>query len=190
METIKLEQNIINKVVETIKKGGVVVFPTDTVYGFLADAKNKKAVNRIFKIKRRSKQKPLSVFVQDFKTAKSIALIDKNQKSFLKKSWPGKVTVVLKRKTGTKLYGIDRKTIAVRIPKYKFLNDLLKKINKPLVQTSVNISGQLPLVRVKDMLGKFKEDKLQPDLIVDAGFLKNKPSKIIDLTGKNEKILR
>jgi len=181
MEIIK-QQKALNKAVLAIKRGGVIICPTDTVYGFLADATNKKAVDKIFKIKKRLKQKPLAIFIQNFKTAKSLALINKDQENFLKKIWPGKVTVVLKRKAGVKLYGVDKKTIAIRIPKYKFLNNLLKKINKPLVQTSVNISSKDPLDKMKDILTVFGKNNLV-SLIIDAGDVKNsKPSKIIDLS--------
>ena len=91
----------------------------------------------------------------------------------------------------TILWGVNKKTIALRIPKYKFLNDLLKKINKPLVQTSVNISGQASLIKIRDIIKEFEKQKNQPDLIIDAGNLpKRKPSKIVNLTGKGKKVLR
>ena len=178
MEIIKLSQRAVNEAVKIIKNGGVVICPTDTVYGFLADAGNKKAVSRIFKIKKRQKAKPLPVFVKDIEMAKNIAFIDNKQEKILEKHWPGKTTFVLKKK--------NKGTIALRIPKYKFLNDLLKKINKPLTQTSVNISGQPALNNIKEIINQFG-DKV--DLIIDAGNLpKRKPSSIIDLT-KNKIIL-
>lgn len=187
MEVVK-QQKALNKAILAIKKGKVIICPTDTVYGFLADATKRQAVSRIFGIKKRPRQKLLPVFVKNFKMAKSVALIDKNQENFLKKIWPGKITVILKIKTGIKFYGVDEKTIALRIPKYKFLNNLLKKINKPLVQTSVNISGKPPLKNIKEIIEKFSKLDI---LIIDAGNLeKSKPSKIIDLTNKNKKILR
>ena len=187
MEVIK-QKKALNKAILAIKRGKVIVCPTDTVYGFLADATNKKAVDKIFKIKKRPKQKPLPVFVQNFKMAKSISLIGKDQENFLKKVWSGRVTVILRIRVGTKFHGVNKKTIAIRIPKYKFLNSLLKKINKPLVQTSVNISGKPPLKNMKEIIEKF--GKLDV-LIIDGGNLgKSKPSRVIDLTGKNKKILR
>ncbi len=190
MEVIKQSPKIIDRIVLALKNGGVVICPTDTVYGFLADATNKKAVNKIFKIKKRPKSKPLSIFVKDFKMAESLAKISESQTKTLRKFWPGKVTVVLKRKLGTKLYGVKKDTIAIRIPKYKFLNDLLKKINRPLVQTSVNISAQKPLNKIDDILATFGKSKLV-GFTIDGGSVKNaKSSKVIDLTLKKQKILR
>jgi len=179
-----------NKALLTLKNGGVVVCPTDTVYGFLADATNKKAVDKIFKIKKRPKLKPLPIFVKDIKMAKELAEINKEQEKILRKYWPGKYTFILKRKPNIKLYGVHKNTIAIRIPKYKFLNNLLKKINKPLAQTSVNISGEPSLTKIGDIKAKFG-GLTSKIIIIDAGNLKKaKPSKIIDLTFKNKKILR
>ncbi len=198
MEVVRLTQKAVNKAARIIKNGGVVIFPTDTVYGFLADAANKKAVEKIFKLKKRLRSKPLPVFVRDIKMAKELAEINKEQEKILTlrrgsgqaRYWPGKYTFVLKRKYGTKLYGVAKNTIALRIPKYKFLNDLLKKINKPLAQTSVNISGQPPLIKINDILEKFGRKGL-PILIINTGDLpKNRPSVIIDLTKDKNKILR
>ena len=171
--------------------GGVVIYPTDTVYGFLADAANKNAVKKIFKIKKRPKSKPLPVFIKDIEMAKKIAFIDKKQEKILKRYWPGKYTFVLKSKNILQTPGVCKnKTIALRIPKYKVLNDLLEKINKPLVQTSVNISGQPALTKRKDILEKFGRTGLPVFLIDAVNLPKSKPSKIVDLTGDNIKIIR
>lgn len=188
MKIAVLSQIALNKAISALKKEGVIICPTDTIYGFLADATNKKAVDKIFKIKKRPRSKPLPIFVSGIKQAKEIAKINKDQEKFLKKRWPGKYTFILKRKPGIKLFGVDKNTIALRIPKYKFLNDLLKKVNKPLVQTSVNISGKEPSNKIKDIILEFRKKDI---LIIDAGDLsKSKPSKIIDLTGCTQKTIR
>ena len=178
MKLIKPSKKTLNEAADILSNGGVVICPTDTVYGFLADVSNKKAVDKIFKLKKRPRSKPLPVFVKDIKMAKSVAFIDQKQEEIIKKFWPGKTTFVLKKK--------NKGTIALRFPKHKFLNDLLKKINKPLAQTSVNISGQPALNNIKEIINQFG-DKV--DLIIDVSNLpKRKPSSIIDLT-KNKIIL-
>lgn len=182
---------IIEKAIKSIKKGEVMVFPTDTVYGLVADATNKKAVEKIFRIKKRQFNKPIPIFVKDMRIAKKLALIDKNQERFLTKVWPGKTTAVLKRKQGIKLYGVDKKTIGLRIPNYRFLNALLKKTSHPLTGTSANISGKPASTKIKEVLTQFSDKRHQPDLVLDAGNLKpSKPSTVVDLTGKRSKILR
>jgi L-threonylcarbamoyladenylate synthase len=182
----------IKKAAESVKKGEILVCPTDTVYGLIADAANKKAVERLFKIKKRNPRKPVPIFVKDIKMAKKLVYIDKNQGKFLKKVWPGKVTVVLKRKKSKiKAYGADSKTIALRIPNYRFLNILLEKLNRPLTGTSANVSGYPASTKIKEIIDQFKNKKHQPDLIIDAGNLaKGQPSAVIDLTGEKIKTLR
>lgn len=187
MEVVK-QKNALNKAKSALESGKVVICPTDTVYGFLADGANKKAADKIFKMKERPRSKPLPVFVRDFKMVQDIAVFGKNQEKILKRYWPGKYTFVLKRKHGIKVYDGAKDTIALRIPKYKFLNDLLKKINKPLVQTSVNISGKASLIKIDDIIKQF--GKLDV-LVIDGGNIKkNKPSKILDLTKDKIKTLR
>jgi len=193
MEILKINPRNYKKIVKiaekSIKEGKVLICPTDTVYGLIANATNKKTVKKIFQIKKRSFKKPIPLFVKDIKMAKRIAKIDKNQGELLKKYWPGKITVRLNRKGNKKLYGVDKKTIALRIPKYKFLKILLEKLNFPLVQTSANISRKPPIINIKEALETFNK-KNKPDLIIDGGVLKNKRSKIIDLTVNPPKILR
>src|SRR5579863_7318829 len=111
MQTSKQSSIVMAKAVAILKKGGVVICPTDTVYGFLADASNKKAVAEIYKIKKRPTSKALPVFVVDIAMAKKLADINKEQEKTIKKYWPGKHTFVLKRRGGLKLYGIDKQTI-------------------------------------------------------------------------------
>ncbi len=203
MKIVKTDSKNYRKIIELVEKlireGKVLVCPTDTVYGLIADATNKKAVNKIFKIKKRPRNKPIPIFVKDLKIAKKLALINKNQGKFLKKVWPGKITIVLKRKEGKQIYGIDKKTIALRVPNYKLVLELLKKIDKPLTGTSANISSHPPSTKIREVLKQFtlqrgsgqENQKYQPDLVIDAGNLsKSKPSTILDFTKSPPKILR
>jgi L-threonylcarbamoyladenylate synthase len=193
-------KKIIKKAEESIKEGKVLICPTDTVYGLIADATNKRAVKKIFKIKKRSFKKPVPIFIKDIKMAKKIAQIDENQEKLLRKYWPGKITVILrlKRKPSPgqrswagfpKGIGKLKKEIGLRIPNYNFLKILLKRLNFPLAQTSANISGNMPIKNIKIAMKLFNKKKNKPDLIIDGGVLKNKPSTIIDLTEFPPKIL-
>ena len=129
--------------------------------------------------------------MNNLEMASKFASMDKKQKSFLKSVWPGRITVVLKRRKGRRLYGADKKTIALRIPKNKLILELIRKVGNPLTATSANVSGKPPAKCVKDILKQFQNGKYQPDTIVDAGISKSaKPSTIIDLTGSKIKILR
>jgi len=198
MERLKVSpknlDEILKKAMKVIRQGGVIVCPTDTVYGLIADAKNKKAVKKIFKIKKRKEEKPIPIFVRDLKMAKSLVLINKFQEKLLKKVWPGKITVILKAKRLAKkifpksIISSENK-IGLRIPNYKIINRLLRILNRPLTGTSANISGKPPSTKIKEILKQFKNQKYKPDLILDAGNLKlSLSSTIIDL--ENFKIFR
>jgi len=210
MDFLKNSKSALEKAAKIINNGGVIAFSTDTVYGFLADATNKKAVEKIYRLKKRPRSKPLPVFVKDIKMAGELAEISIRQEKILKKYWPGPYTFLLRAavipakagiqskktnsrfriKPGMRSLIVKNDKIALRIPKHKFLNDLLKKINKPLAQTSVNISGEPVITKIKEIKKTFCSNP-NLDLIVDDGNLeKSKPSAIIDLTGKHLTRLR
>jgi L-threonylcarbamoyladenylate synthase len=178
--------------VKFIKDGKVLVCPTDTVYGLVCDATNKEAVEKIYEIKRRPKEKPLPIFVKDIEMAKGLAEIDKNQESFLKNVWPGNTTVILTRKKiDFDLFGVDKNTLGMRVPKYQPVLDLISKLELPLAETSVNISGEPAMTKISEIINFFMDNETGPDLIIDAGDLeKTKPSQVVDLTSKKPRIIR
>jgi len=176
MEIVKLDSQ---KAIKALRLGMVLVCPTDTVYGLICDAANKKAVEKIYKIKKRPKNKLLPIFVKDIKMAKEFVEINPKQEKFLKKVWPGAVTVV-----------IEKNKSAFRMPNHKFVLNLVKHAG-PLAETSANISGQPATTKIKEVLKYFKGRKYGPDLIIDAGDLKPaKPSQVVDFTGSKPKVLR
>lgn len=186
MEIIKPTQENLKIILEHLKSGKVLVCPTDTVYGFICDARDEKAVEKIFDIKKREKSKPLGIFVKDVAAAKKFSLINKSQESFLKDN---KITAILnsKKETLSKLVYKD-KTIGIRIPNYEFLNLVLNKFGKPLAQTSANLSGKKTTTEIASIIDQFKNEDI---IIIDAGDLPdNKPSKIIDSTKNRINILR
>jgi L-threonylcarbamoyladenylate synthase len=124
----------VEEIVRRLKKGGVVEIPTDTVRGLACDYYNKAAEEEIFRIKKRPKEKILSIFVSSIDEVKKIVPVSERQEKFLKKVWPGKITCVLKKDVG-----------GFRIPNDKFVLGILKKFGGPLLQTSANISGESPV---------------------------------------------
>jgi L-threonylcarbamoyladenylate synthase len=179
---------------EAIREGQVLVCPTDTVYGLICDATNEKAVEKIFVIKQRDKNKPLPIFVRDIEMTKELAEINDGQEEVLKKSWPGKTTAVLKSKfqsSNYKIYGVAEETIALRIPDHQVIGYLLSVIGLPLTGTSANLSGQSASTKIKEVLNQFERQEFQPDLVIDAGDLPEaKPSQVVDLTLESPRIIR
>jgi len=193
MKIIKLDdKNVIEKTVEVLQQGGLVVFPSDTVYGLLVDAYNEKAVKKLIAFKNRPPGKPISVFV-DWNFLYDLVLVSEKQKELLKNILPGPFTVVLKSKGKVcPLLESEKKTLGVRIPDYQLVNSLVKKFKRPITATSANLSGKSPHYSIESLLKQLPESKKKLiDLIVDAGKLpRNKPSTVIDLVEENIKILR
>ncbi len=190
MRILKTDPKNFKIIIDLIRKSGVIICPTDTVYGLIADATDEDAVKKVFKVKKRDIKKPLPVFVKDIKSAKKLVFINKDQEKILKKFWPGRLTAVLKVRNIKLPKGIvaDNK-IGLRVPDYEFLNLLLKKIKCPLIATSANIAGKKASGKIVEILKQFKYKKDKPDLVLDAGNLKRAlPSTIIDL--ENFKIIR
>ena len=195
MQTLPLSQqdfsSVVQKAAAALLRGKILVVPTDTVYGLVADATNKKAVQKIFSIKKRQKEKPLPIFVKDIAMAKTLATVSFSQEKCMRKVWPGKVTLVLKsrevlpKETGT----VDR--IGLRIPKHVLLQKILRMVDRPLTGTSVNLTGNPSLSEGKKIIDQFQNRKYKPDMILDAGKLPySRPSKVIDITGAEPKSLR
>jgi len=194
MQIIPLTSKNFQAVVEiagrTIRAGGIVIAPTDTVYGLLADATNKKAVDKIYQIKQRQSDKPLPIFVKNIAMAKKLAKISNKNRKILETKWPGKFTAVFPKKN-VKLFGVGDKTTALRIPHYPFINSLLETLNIPLIGTSANISGQPSTTKIDDVLNQFKNIKIALDLVINAGDLPDSnPSAIVCLVQSKPKIIR
>jgi tRNA threonylcarbamoyl adenosine modification protein (Sua5/YciO/YrdC/YwlC family) len=194
-ETISFRaRDVVEKTIKFLERGQIIVSPTDTVYGLLADAENDKAVEKIYEMKQRDKRKAMPVFVKDIEMAKKIAKIDKKTERLLGEIWPGKITIVLNRKEKSglsKLLFGKKKTIALRIPNHKLVLEIIKKIDKPLIGTSANISGKGSSTKIKEILEQFEKQDIKPDLVLDAGDLsENLPSTIIDFSNHKPKILR
>ncbi|MBI4225196.1 MAG: threonylcarbamoyl-AMP synthase [Candidatus Sungbacteria bacterium] len=195
MIIIELRENTfpraISEVARVLRSGGVVISPTDTVYGILGDAANESAVSKMFNIKNRSAQKAFPVFVADIATARRYAYISDAKAKFLEQIWPGPVTAIFHHKerlskalTG----GLD--TIGMRMPENPFLAELLKRIDIPIAQTSANISNEPPAQNIEQIKDYFKKSHLSPDLVIDAGELAGQPSTVVDCTGAAPIILR
>ncbi len=187
---LRIEQNKIKTVVGVLQKEGVIVYPTDTFYGIGASCFSEKAVERVYRLKRRKPSKPLSILVSDTDMVKDIAVnIPSLFWKLTQALWPGQLTVVLKAsaKLPESLLGPNR-TIGVRRPAFLWLEELLRQAAFPVTATSANISGDKEIAdaeKVKDIFyGKV-------DLIVDGGKTKGiLPSTVIDLTSEEPVILR
>ena len=177
----------IEKASEIINEGGIVIFPTDTVYGIGCNPYNKESVEKIYKIKSRDIMKSLPVLTYSIETAEKIVEFDQFTKKIVKKFWPGPLTVILKvtDKKIKESLNLENK-IAIRIPDHKCTLELLKKCNF-LVGTSANISGNLPYTDPEECLKNLENY----DIFVDGGIITSKgESTIIEIENEKIKIIR
>ncbi len=179
----------VKEAVQILKKGGVIVLPTDTVYGLGADAFNSKAVDRIYEIKNRPRHLPLPLLLSDVSQITMIAESVPEVGWFLaSRFWPGGLTLVLPKIASLPSYLTRGPTIAVRIPNHPICLALIEGLGRPIIGTSANISGRpscLTTDEVKQQLG----DKV--DLIIDGGKCPGGgESTIVDVTGEVPVVLR
>lgn len=195
---IVLKKEDIRNIVEQLKAGQTVVFPTETSYGLGCDATNRDAVEKIFKIKNREWNKLLLVVVPSIKMAKKYLKWNVTLQNLARKYWPGPLTVVGDYRHhnwfGNNLViGVvsEQKTIAVRITADPFLKEITKRLGQPLVATSANLSGDGEIYSAEEIKTIFSSRPSSPDILVDGGELKrNKPTTLVSVLGNDLKILR
>ena len=173
--------------IKKIKDGGIVVFPTDTVYGIGCDPYNKKAVSRLYEIKKREKTKPFPVLGISKMELEKIAEFNTMEEKIAEKFWPGQVTLILKVKDEKirQTLCLDKK-IAVRVPNNQCVLSLLKEC-KFLVGTSANISGTAPFTDPNEC----SKDIIRYDLLIDGGIIPSQgESTIVEIVEDDIKILR
>jgi len=184
---IKCDKEGIIKAIDIIKNGGVVIFPTDTVYGIGCNPYNKEAIQRIYKIKSRESVKQLPILAFSKKIVEKIVEFDRNSEKIAQKVWPGPLTLILKltdEKIKSSLNMADK--IAVRVPNHQCILELLKKCEL-IIGTSANISGTGPFRNPKECY----ENLHGYDVFLDGGIItSNGESTIIEFEDGELKIHR
>jgi L-threonylcarbamoyladenylate synthase len=183
---VNCDKEGILKASKIIENGGIIVFPTDTVYGIGCNPYNKNAVQKIYKIKSRQKTKPFPILTYSKEIASKIVCFDKKSEKLAEKFWPGPLTLVLKL-TDIKLKEtLDlNNRIAIRVPDNNCTLELLKKCDF-VIGTSANISGQESFT---DPLKCYKSIK-GFDLFLDGGKISGIPSTIVEVVNGELKIYR
>ncbi len=195
MRVVKLTERNFEKVLSgaerILRSGGIVISPTDTVYGILGDATNTEAIKKMFALKQRPQEKAFPIFVKSIPEARKYAYISDAKAKFLEKVWPGPVTIVFQHKEKLpKVLTSGLATIGIRIPDHPLLLKLLARLNFPLVQTSANVSGLPPAKSIDEVRQYFGKSKIKPNLIIDGGEIKGEQSTVIDFTSNEPIVLR
>jgi tRNA threonylcarbamoyl adenosine modification protein (Sua5/YciO/YrdC/YwlC family) len=171
-----------------LENKGVVVYPTDTIYGLGADVLCREAVERILKIKKASRHKLLSFIFSDIKEISKWAYISNRVFRIIKKVLPGPYTFILPAsKEIPKMILENRKTIGIRIPDSPIASGLVRELNRPILSSSVPEGMSNMFTDPQEIIDTFPNDI---DLILHAGELPNFPSTVIDFTTDPPEIIR
>ncbi|TSC87600.1 MAG: tRNA threonylcarbamoyladenosine biosynthesis protein [Microgenomates group bacterium Gr01-1014_7] len=173
----------LQEITKSLKAGKIGVIPTDTIYGIVGSALNPQTIEKIYRLKKRSKSKPFIILISALSDLKQFNVkLSKQQKKFLEKIWPNPVSVVLSG-------------LAFRMPKDKWLISLLKRVG-PLVGPSANFAGEKPAENIEQAKRYFKDNvdfycEAARSSYIDGGKIKSKSSTIIELNRSGKfKVLR
>jgi L-threonylcarbamoyladenylate synthase len=182
-------QREIEKGVKILQMGGVIAFPTDTVYGLGADAFNSTAVERIYEIKNRPKHRQLPLLITDVEQMTTLAEPILEIAWFLaRRFWPGGLTLVLSKTDSVPAYLASGPTIAIRVPNHPVCLALIQHLGNPIIGTSANISGQ-PAALTAEEVGQQLGGKI--DFVINGGKCPGgKESTVVDVTHEVPAILR
>ena len=180
------EKNSLKIASKLLLDGEIIIYSTDTLYGFGVDATNTDAINKINIIKKR--KQPYSIIVSSLEMLKKYSIINMELENKFKNFFPGPYTVILERKKSnlSSLVSLNLGTVGIRIPDNQFVLDIVKKINRPIITTSINTHGQPSLNDINEISRKYNKINIFSDNIKRE----SKGSTIIDFSSKPYKIIR
>ncbi len=182
------QMRLIRKAVDVLRDGGVIIYPTDTVYGLGCDLSNKKGIERIYDIKRRSKKQPLSFVCSDLKHISQYARVTDYAYKTMKRHLPGPYTFILEAsRLVPKIILPKRPTTGIRVPANEICLSLIRELERPIISTSVQTQQGEDLGNpaiIHECFGNIV------DLIIDGGEILPQPSSVISLVDDNIEILR
>ncbi|MBC8192074.1 MAG: threonylcarbamoyl-AMP synthase [Candidatus Marinimicrobia bacterium] len=182
-----INDRIVDQAVDILKNGGLIIYPTDTVYGLGCDITQKASIERIYRVKGMEKQKPLSFVCSDIKDISKYAKISTSNYRNLRKYLPGPYTFIL---PGTrevpKALLSKQKTVGVRIPDHPLTLAIVKALGNPIISTSVNISAK-SFASDPQEFSEYYEG--QVDLILDSGPTWAELSSVIDMTDDDQPVV-
>ena len=182
------QPRLIRRVVEVLKEGGVVGYPTDTIYGIGCDLFNPEAIRRIHRLKKLEGKKLLSFICSDLKDISRYAYVSNYSYKMMKRLLPGAYTFVLKAtKLVPKIAMTKQNTVGIRIPDNKICLALVKELGHPIISTSVYKPNE---GLFNDPAGIEERFGKQLDLVIDGGVIVAEHSSIIDLAGDSPRVIR
>ncbi|MGD0675907.1 MAG: L-threonylcarbamoyladenylate synthase [Polyangiaceae bacterium] len=181
------EPRKIRRAVEVLAAGGVIAYPTDTVYGIGCDLTNKHAIDRLYEIKRMDRTHPLAFVCPDLADIARYAVVDNQVYRVLRRFLPGPYTFILAAtREVPKLVQMKRKTVGIRVPASETARALARELGRPIISSTASQTGGEPLVDPREIATVFRG----LELVLDAGAGGLVPTTVIDLTTSPPEIIR
>ena len=182
------QMRLIHKAVEILKSGGIIIYPTDTVYGMGCDLFNKRGIERVYEIQRRDRRQPLSFICSDLKDISQYARVSDNAYKIMRRLLPGPYTFILEASWAVpKIILPKRQTTGIRVPDNRICQALVAEMGAPIISTSVkDEDGELlsdPRI-IQERFGK------RVDMIIDGGIIAATPSSVISLLDEGVAVIR
>ncbi|MEE4261460.1 MAG: L-threonylcarbamoyladenylate synthase [Desulfobacteraceae bacterium] len=182
------QQRLISKVVDILKNGGIVVYPTDTYYGIGCDIMNKKAIERIYQIKQRDKSKPFSFICSDLKNISLYAKVSNYAYKTMKRLLPGPYTFILEgSKFVPKIMLTKRRTAGIRVPDNPICLSLVKELGNPVITTSATMPDGT-IFHDPSLIHEYFGNRV--DVVVDGSIVPGQPSSVILLIDDMPEVVR
>lgn len=182
------QARLVSQVVDTLKQGGVIAYPTDTTYGIGCNIFNNRGIKNIYQIKQRDARKPFSFICSDLSDAANYAQVSNFAFKIMKRHLPGPYTFVLDAtRVVPNTLTTRQKTVGIRIPNDEIAMAIVRELGHPLVTTSANLTGETPLhdpVEIEDAMGRML------DVVIDGGIRYGDPSTVISLIDDHIEVLR
>ncbi len=176
------QKRLVNQAVQTLDKGGIIIYPTDTFYGIGCDLFNKKTIKRVYQLKNRPLSKPFSFVCADLKDISLYAQVSNYAYRIMKRLLPGPYTFVLEgTRLVPKLMLAKRKTVGIRVPDNKICLEIVKGLGRPIISTSVDLDNPSILHDIYSSL---------VDMVIDGGVIAYEPSTVVSLMDNNPEVIR
>ena len=182
------QERLVSQVVEKLKQGGLIAYPTDTTYGIGCNIFNRRGVKNIYQIKQRDARKPFSFICSDLSDAANYAQVSNFAFKIMKRHLPGPYTFVLDAtRVVPNTLTTRQKTVGIRIPDDEIAMAIVRQLGHPLVTTSANLTGETPLhdpLEIEESMGRML------DVVIDGGIRYGDPSTVISLIDDQIEVLR
>lgn len=184
------QRRLITQSVEILRSGGLIAYPTDSSYALGCHLDDKKAVDRIRRIRKLDRHHNFTLVASDLKQVAQFAKIDNEQYRLIKTLTPGPFTFILnaKRLVPNRLVHPERRTIGIRIPDHQVVYDLLSEMGEPIMSSSLILPGQSEAMGDPEQIRQELEHHV--DLVIDSGVVTNEPSTVLDWHEENLRVLR